>query len=311
MIILSANPDAYGRHATASALADFIELLALRSFAFTRSDLIDFMVDNGWHLKVRENVVGADEESDDDSEETQDAASRIYGLLQERQLELGDWYPFDMDAAGRLLRRNRDAKHDRYLLLLSLTTAHAHRVPTGRSPTDVFPETVCRTFVERGWRAANFGATPIRGKQFVDALLQAGDELGVTVDPNAAPRSGRAQDAGADCLSYYPWDERRAGRWWTITQVTCANSGEWRQKLFDAPPSPWRARLTELAEPRIALAVPHHVEPAHRSLLFSEGNGRVLVLDRLSLTRYLPAVMSPGELEIYQQIVTHVSVEHP
>ena len=310
MTIVSANPDAYGRHARASALADFVELLAIHSVSITRARLVDFIVDNGWTLTPHENYVGvAEADDDDDSTYTEDTATRIFRLLNERAAGLGDWYPFSIDEAGRVTRRATAQSSDSYLLLLAITVAHAHNLPTTKPPTDLFPDVVCRTYTARGWSAFNFGATSGRGLSFDEALDELGAALRLNVDADAAPRSMSAQDAGADCVAHYPWFELRIGRWLTITQVTCASSNEWRTKLFDATPLPWQSRLNEGVSPRVVLAVPHHVEPSHLAFLLSEANSQVYILDRLSLTKYLPPPID-AEKQLLEAL-TEVEVESP
>ncbi len=286
MTKLSANPDCYGRFAQASALADYLELLALHGQALSKARLIDFIADNEWRIRSRENFTEAGRIEDED--EPIDAAGRILALLGERADTLGRLYPFEMDSTGRLRYKTRKNTTS-YLLLLAITMAHAHKFDIGKAPEIFFPEVVAQVYQARGWNAYNFGGHAHDDTPFSEALAIAGSNLKLHVDPNAVPLSKSVKDHGVDCIAHYAWCGARQGRWLTITQVTCAVSNEWARKLLmDAQPLPWSRLLGEVCLPQVVLAVPHHIEPRHRSYLLSQSNGMRFILDRMSLVPFVP-----------------------
>jgi hypothetical protein len=307
--MITANPDVYGKHARASAIADYLELLALRDVRLSRADVADFLHDNNWSIPAEENYVGGIFTQAEDDEGSKEVATRIVRLLNERADVLGDRYPFDMDTAGRLKFQTENSASDSYLLLLAITTAHAHGVSTQADPTELFPEVVKRAYNNRGWSASNLGSNASRRMSFEDALSAMGMDLQLPVNPTGTILSKSAKDAGVDCVSHYPWCGTRLGRWIAVTQVTCANSDEWRKKLFDAQPHPWQSLLGEVVMPKIVLAIPHHAEPRHRVFLFSQANGERFLLDRLSFVPHLP-LLDKHERDVLDRVLS-TEVESP
>src|SRR5207253_3280559 len=102
--------DVYGKDADGSALADYIELLALAGEFPSVADLADMIGDNDWKVRSRELIrVPQYEEHDPDNEPSEEviegaliekpsleAAQWVFQLLSERSERLGDRYPFSV-----------------------------------------------------------------------------------------------------------------------------------------------------------------------------------------------------------------------
>ena len=256
-----ADIDAYGTYARASALADFLELLAIQKQSMTRASLLDLIHDNSWTLRAAENfsIPGEDPSADDEGE-------RVFNLIDERVAILGDRYPFKTDNAGRLTFKNKSPRC--YLALLALTVAHAYKLRTPVSVTDTFESTVEDVVKRPGWYAINFAAVR-KGKRFANALEASGNVLRLETTTETAPRNIYAQDENVDTIVHVPWCTVRKGRWTMIGQVTCAMSNEWETKMKEPSEERWRLLLGECTAPRVFLAVPHHAEPKHRLDLLS------------------------------------------
>jgi len=136
----------------------------------------------------------------------------------------------------------------------------------------------------------NFGRAT-RDAGFAAGLSAIADELFLQTDADAVPRSVSAKDEKIDTIAHYPWCKRRPGRWLSIGQITCAVSNEWEPKLLQPSSKSWRARLGEVVEPTVFLAVPHHIETRYRTYLLND-SGRY-ILDRLSLLSFKLNVTEP------------------
>jgi hypothetical protein len=296
---ITPNIDWYGTYATASALADYLEVAAIAGVQLTRAAIADLIDDNEWSRRVgREHFTG-----DDDSEEkARDIAERIYNVIGERGDLLGIQYPFTLDRSGRL---TFFAGYDHpYVALLAISVAHAARLDVEDDPTQVFEDTVSDVLRSRGWLAANFGRAT-RDAGFVGGLGNIAGELSLQPDAEGAPRSQSAQDEKVDTIAHFPWCRRRLGRWLTIGQVTCAVSNEWRSKLLAPSAKSWMARLGEVVEPTVFLAVPHHIESGYRTYLLNDSNR--YILDRLSLLSFKSGI-SASEKSLIDAVM-HTEVE--
>ena len=308
MTDLEPRIDAYGTYARASALADFVELWALHRQPKSRSDVADYIDDNGWGSIVRETFVIPDDTSDsewDDEDlgpDAEAAVDRVFTQIEARQAYLGSDYPFLFDNESGYLTPT-DASPTPYLALLALTIAHAYRIDVGRSPPhDVFEDTVARALREAGHAAVNF--SKIRGafSVFAEALKNAGPALSLRTVPSGALVSKWAQDEGGDVIAqvhsgFSP--SGGIGAWALVGQVTCAKSDKWTQKITEVKERAWGSWLDTQVPIQSFLAVPHQVETRHLEKLVS-GDGRV-VLDRLRLTAMLRTV-SHAELSIFESI---------
>ncbi len=304
MTDLEPSIDAYGTYARASALADFVELWALQQRPKSRSDIADYIDDNGWSAIVRETFAIAgdrrdsDWDDDDLGPDAESAASRVFSQVEARQAYLGSDYPFSFDNESGYLTP-ADASPCPYLALLALTIAHAYRVDVGSSPPhEVFEDTVARALSEAGHTSVNF--SKIRGafSAFAEALKHAAPLLSLRGVPSATLVSKWAQDEGVDVIAqinsgFSP--DGGIGAWALVGQVTCAMSDTWGQKITEVKEPAWRLRLDTQVPPQPFLAVPHQAEMRHLAKLVSENNR--VVLDRLRLTAMLKTV-STAELNI-------------
>ena len=294
---LEPNVDVYGTYARASAVADFVELLALHELRPSRAAIADYIGDLSWGAKIHETFLTPEEivGSDDDSGEglgsdAEDATERVFTLLADRNASLGEQYPFRLDLdEGRL--EVADSAPSPYLALLAITVAHAFKIGGGPNPRTVFEDTVSQALASAGHKSINFSRLRKDHGSFGEALTAAGPYLGLRPVPRAAPVSGSAQDAGADVLAhvsagYIPGSS--VGAWTLVGQVTCGQSDTWGKKLGEVEVPAWKARLGSVVPPQAFLAVPHHAE--HRHLLTLVTNSEQMVLDRLRLARMLNQV---------------------
>ncbi|MDP9440992.1 MAG: hypothetical protein M3P34_02170 [Actinomycetota bacterium] len=290
--------DAYGKDADGSLLADYVELLARAGDSLSQADLADLITDNEWKVRSRELItVPQDLVRDPDEEPSQDAvegeliedpgleaAMWVFELLTERAETLGDRYPFEVEGV-RLRALETEPRHGPYLVLLSITVAHAYALDTGHNPRTMFEETVARVLEGRVSRTVNMGAMGREGGNFPQALRDAGEALGLHVAPGAVPHRTHAQELGVDTISHLHWSDSRPGRWAFIGQATCAKTERWPQKMGEPTPGNWGPMLGTLVAPIPYLAVPHHAEEHHMAQITTDR--RVLLLDRLRLCNHL------------------------
>ena len=298
---LEPNVDAYGTYARASAVADFVELGTLRGLGWTKSTIADYIGDLSWGTKLQENFSAGEvnDPSDDDGEglgiDTEDAASRVFSLLADREAYLGRKYPFHLHSNGERLEL-LDETSSPYLALLAITIAHSFDITVAQKPWAVFEDTVSQALTCAGHRCVNFSRFRRRYGTFDEALAAAGPALAVRPSPSAAPISVRAQDAGADVLAhvnagYSPGGG--IGAWMLVGQVTCGQSDTWHRKLGEVEIPAWKSRLGAILPPQAFLAVPHHAESGHLRMLVT--NNERMVLDRLRLTIMLDVVSRDEE----------------
>jgi hypothetical protein len=292
--------DIYGRYARASALADYLEVLALNGLVTKRALLSDYINDSDWNME--ELVVDYPQSDSDDlsQEETDDAADRVFALLEERSSLLGDAYPFAFRGSSVRLKARRDAERDPYTALLATTVLHSYQIPTTPPPTHVFEETV--TEVMRGRIDPTVCFSRIRAERasFSTALVAAGAQLDLAVAPGSAPTKRYAVDEKADTLSHLSWGDRRPGNWTYIGQVTCAKSERWDEKLCEPSASSWGDLLNVMPSPLCFLAVPHHVEWGYLHKLVNDRQR--IVIDRLRLAKF-KGVVSPDETSLVRALL--------
>lgn len=302
MNLISPNIEAYGSYARASALADFLELAALKGRTFTVADVSAYLQDNNWRLRdafrrqvgsreVSATEVEVEEEPDVDDSPVESAsevfsqgANRVVRLLEERSTVLGKLYPFRLTDRGLIPRRNADTNPGPYQILLALTAAHAYQLEVPHDPKRLLERVVHRVVSRRGWLCADFANQRRSASSFAGALDAVGNVVQLVIDPLASSTSRAAQDAGVDTIAHFSWGDWRPGKWVVIGQVTCAKSDEWRAKLLEPSIPAWKRRFGEA--PAVFLAVPHHIEPDHLRYLLDEAEG--IVLDRLRMARHMP-----------------------
>lgn len=302
--------DAYGGYARASALADYLELLALQERSLTREELADLIEDNGWRARLQElfrsphdAAIEFDEIEEADLAEEEEieieeepallAATRAFDVLAERADALADAYPFEI--GPRLeARAERAGESELYLALLALTVAHAYTIECPHDPTRVFEDSVAATLASLGLLAVNLGEVARRSASFPEAIIAAGATIELAPTPDAATYRIRAQDERVDALAHFWLRDGRPGQWTFIGQATCAKSEDWPRKLSEPAPAAWRLYLNTLIEPTPFLAVPHHIES--RNFYYLMERDQRMVLDRPRLCRRSTLLDSEREM---------------
>src|SRR5712664_3819049 len=94
---LAIDADAYGKYARASAVADFLELLALRGNESSEPELADLIGDNGWALDDMFLDEGESRPLSGRRDAADEQARVVFSLLEERQQLLGHKWPFRLD----------------------------------------------------------------------------------------------------------------------------------------------------------------------------------------------------------------------
>lgn len=290
MPTIEADIDRYGTLARASYLADYLELLALTGIRCTFPQLAEMIADR-FGLK-REILLLPEEDPEDE-----DTAAAFIDQARECILERGDIlgaaYPFEIDDIELRISGGADPDESVYVALLCVTLVHAYSLDAGLNVEEVFEALVAEALTNLELVVGNVGETSRQNAgNFVRTLDALASSMDLPLDPSAAPRRRRANDAGADILAFSSWGDHRTGRWSAIGQVTCGDSDSWVGKLFEPKPLQWVKFLAETTEPRCFLAVPHHVnERPFREL--SANSGRT-VIDRLRLAKLLDPL--PGVL---------------
>ena len=307
MIEYEPDLDVYGEYARASAVADYLELLALQGFQPRRASLADYIYDAAWGSKLREVFLTPDASLEDEHGEglgfdSEDASGRVFSLLLQRESHLDEDYPFRI-APNEEYFEVTDRNPTPYLALLGITVAHAFGMAVCKNPRDVFEDTVDRALRNAGHRSVNFSRIRRNHSSFELALESAGVGLGIRPSARAAPVSAHAQDAGVDVIAHVASGYSAGdslGAWTLIGQITCGSSHSWGKKLQEVEVPGWRHRLGSVLPPQAFLAIPHHAEERHLDKLVT--NHERMVLDRLRLTRMLDCV-SADELTILDAVV--------
>lgn len=272
------RPDPYGKYADSSALADYLEVLALSGVSATRSDLADQIADNSWTIRVEELFAAPGESARDKlaDEEGVVRADRVFRLLEERARELGSLYPFQIDTDQILVAEPLTEEHERYIGLLAITLAHAYGLHG--DVTAIFEELVASALRDRGMPSVRIGSA---GSTFEERVRIAGEAVQLSPTPEAEIRKKFAYDEKGDVLSHFGWPDRRVDTWTAVGQATCAQSEDWESKIAETSDVHWRGYLGVHPAPIAFLAIPHHAEPWHRHYL--TGRSQRLLLDRLRL----------------------------
>ena len=274
MISLSFDPNVYGTYARFSATADFLELSALRNKnRVVREPDLARALDNGTIVVSPLGPRPADGSQ---------AASIVFGILEERARILKSLYPFSVSRANGLTAQGGGVAG--YRILLALTIAHAYAVGSV-DPRKVFEGVVSRALQTLGLRSAVMGTSRARGAGgFFGVVASACDDvgLGVTAIPDVIV-SCAAQDEKVDALAHLDLSDARPGRWTFIGQATIAQSDEWEKKAGEPKPKLWMKLINDTHEPLPFLAIPHHIEPNHLRHLNERGD--IVILDRLRLAR--------------------------
>ncbi len=279
--------DLYGRYARFSAIADFLELLALGGAPTTEDQLAEHISDADWAVGELFLAEGETRPLARQREDAKDQARSVYSTLEERLEVLGDKWPFRFDGS-RLVSLGREPRADPYVALLSITLTHAYDLAAPHAPEVVFEDTVADVFGRRDLLVSNFGRVARGAANFEQALAAAGTAVRLMPTPEAAVRKVGAQDEKVDTLCHMWWGDARPGLWCLIGQATCAKSEEWEKKIKEPAPNAWSKLLNVEPWPLPFLAIPHHVEGLHLAKLVQDSVG--VVFDRLRLVNFKEGV---------------------
>jgi hypothetical protein len=277
------SPDAYGNKVRASAVADWLELLAWRGQPVTLASAVDYFGD----LTYPEGTLLPGEGPGADAADEEEFSDWVRSVLARRIELLGDLYPFELAGERLRLRDGVVITDSAYILLLAITVAHAYEIETTLNPEDTFEAVVARCLNSR-MRAADLGNLRDLHASFHDAVVAAGTAVGLEPNPSAASSATAARDEGVDTIGHWDWGDRRPGRWMIIGQATCGTSTTWKRKMAEPSPGIWSTRLGDHVYPLGFLAVPHHVED--RFLYYLVEDGERSVVDRIRLALCDPGV---------------------
>ena len=298
MPVLEPDLDAYGRLARRTALADILELQALRDVSSSAAELADFVRDSQWLRRLNEpfnlpvglSSLGDDEDSADEVEEEALSpavekslafADQVFSELSERVTVLGAEYPFALVGSRLRYTGPADLRHP-YLVLLGVTLSHAYSLPLSFDPRQYFEDLATQSLQLRGLLAANI-ALERRGRpDLSSALVAVGQSCRLRPTPDAAVTRVAAQEEGVDIVAHLFWGDSRPLHWVFVVQATCAVSDVWRYKLKEPAVPMWKKLLGLSVSPLAVLAVPHHVPFDTLAYLVEQDEDR-FVLDRLRL----------------------------
>ncbi len=300
---LSPDVDVYGKYARVSALADYVELLALKERPISEAQLSDLIEENDWSIEEsisRAGVIAPAAADDDPGEE----ADRIFTLIREREDLLGALYPFEIRRSRVCLRAGFAINTSAYIALLAITMVHAYAIDCLAVPYRVFEDTVAGVAASRGLLTANVGAVAMHAASFEAALDQVAGMVGLKAFFGAAPTYTYAQDEKVDTLCHLTWGDTRPGAWTMVGQATCAKSEAWNQKICEPRPPTWAKLLGVSLFPQAFLAVPHHVGRPMLEKLVSDHVR--LVLDRPRLAKYKNGVSADETIIIEALLAVEV-----
>jgi hypothetical protein len=287
--MIEPNIDLYGSRARSSSIADFLEAMSLSGKTMSHAQLGDYIEDAGWSTKLKEHFMGPGIDDDEDAMGTSSAQARarkVFDLLRERAVALGEHYPFTVDDSGVRVC-NGQMSQEGYLVLLGISLAHSYDLKTssGLDPKQVMEDVTLSVMDAHGMQAKSTAFSKQSGT-FSDLLIAAGLELDLQPTPGLAHISKQAKDEGVDIVCVFGWKDKRPGRWTFIGQVTCAASDNWQKKLSEPSPHQWKEILGTKVSPIPFLAIPYHVQHGH--LLDLMGKANATVLDRLRLAPFIP-----------------------
>ncbi len=304
------EPDAhwYGTYARRSAIADYLELLAISGRTLTVEELADRIRDNKWARILGDRIDKPLEPEEDDEQIAaeidlaEDRARDVLSVVAERQEFAQPQYPFAVDGLGRLTFMSEDQPSGLpYIRLLCITVAHATKVALQPRAHEVFELMVTGAFLKMGLATVGIGAESRAGGVWTEVLTRSCDRVGLNAYPERALAKVFANDEGADILSNVWSGDRRSGGLQLVGQVTCARSDEWDKKIQEPAPLQWRDWLGGMRQPSVYLAVPHHVEELTRCYLVSKRDRDIV--DRLRLTPMLTAEPVAGEAELVAAVL--------
>ena len=177
---IAADATIYGTHAKISALADYLEVCALKKVRVRKQQLADIIADNGWQL--RELMVNpADVVDIEDLEDdlpavldlAEDAADRVFSTIRERAEILGARYPFKIDGERVVVKSGFRVRESPYVAMLAILVAHSFKLSGDPAPTEVLEDVVGDVLKNKLRLGINFGRVRRRKSPFLAALAEA------------------------------------------------------------------------------------------------------------------------------------------
>lgn len=280
----------YGKYGRVSALADYLELLALLGLRANKAELADYISDNSWTLDtpLTPGIDFAPSTRAAQEADPGDDADKVFALLRERSELLAATYPFDLTENDLTWCETSTPSDSPYVAVLAIALLHGLKVPTNPQPEFVFEEIVAASIRAHIPLTVHFSARRRGFRSFDEAVVAASAELGLRAVPDSVTRSPRAFDDKADTISHIAWGDLRCGSWVFIGQATCAKSDEWVGKITETSEESWARILCIAPPPQVFLAIPHHVEEIVVNKLLLDR--RRVILDRPRLTRFLTDV---------------------
>lgn len=308
--------DWYGAYNRRSAVADYLELLAIGDVNITKESLADRIVDTtGWLAKLGDRIQDSDPEDrgpepdDDDTDlsgtqlRAAEYANNIEQVLRERADLLGRRYPFVVGENNLLVKYRGDSSvPGPYLTLLALTICHAAAVKGfAEAPAYIFEDVVAAALSARGLPTACLGRNARGAGGFAATLKSSCAEVGLAAYPDRAPYRTFANEEGSDSVSNWWPEDTRVGGVQFVGQATCARSTEWKKKLMEPPVGHWEDWLQRKLAPVAFLSVPHHVEGDTRSYLVTADRKRDVV-DRIRLAMVDRELLA-AEIDAFERMI--------
>src|SRR5262245_4481775 len=193
---IAADSDAYGKYVRLSAVADYLEVAALKEQPLGRAGLADLIGDSGWQLPdlIQPPEAFRGDDLPELQDQSRDAADRVISVTRERADVLGDSYPFELVEERLRVRAGIDALENAYVSLLGITVSHAYGLSDDPAPHRVFEDVVELALKGRLEYAVNFGRIRRGAANFDAAVEQACPTVLLKGNPRAGWRMKRAQD---------------------------------------------------------------------------------------------------------------------
>lgn len=273
----------YGNRMYDSALADWVEFIALRKLSEPWNTVIDILSDMGIDKEYRPIRTSTEEEHPE--LHSQDLDERMRSLIEKRSVYLKEAYPFEFDGLDRLVRKqNFDFHADSYvtLLLISLLMGWGPIAVTDTA-TKLFEHVIDAALKGANISSAIIG-TSCTGHSFEGKLQLAGEELNIPTSVTGVDRSKYAKDCGVDVVAGYLWNDGRKAEQLFLIQAACGKAESWKTKLNNIDQAQWKDFFLERTMPISSLAVPYQLTyDVINDVLPLAGN--TTFLDRLRLAK--------------------------
>lgn len=279
--MIEADVDVYGSLSRGSALADFLEVAALRGISWNRAQIDDVISERYSRYK------GILVDPDDDEDGRENLTDTAFECISERHRILGSLYPFEIVRSTLVLRQGFDVSSSPYVGILAITVSHAFMLPMTSDVKQLFEEVVTRAMASFGMVTGNFGQiNRDNGNGFAQSIDQLSGTINIKMDSRKYTRHRAANDENVDVLAHIDWEDRRAARWVIIGQVTVGKSDSWEAKMVEPKTPHWADMMANMIEPLAFLAVPHHVE--RRTYVNLTSGAHRAILDRPRLAKRVP-----------------------